>query len=80
MKTKLALSVSAQSSQRAKTAARRRVVPLFQVVDENVDRLDPTSDKVDGEVFLKRWQGAFKLSPESLKDERVAAIIAKHMR
>ncbi len=33
-----------------------------------------------GERFLAKWQGAFKLSPAALKNERVAAIAAKHLR
>ena len=33
-----------------------------------------------GERFLAKWQGAFKLDPAALKDERMAAIIAKHVR
>jgi hypothetical protein len=80
MKTKLTLSVSAKSVQRAKAAARRRGVPLSQLVEEHFDRLAPTGGKDDSAGFFRRWQGAFKLDPAALKDERVAAIMAKHVR
>lgn len=33
-----------------------------------------------GERFLAKWQGAFKIDPAALKDERIAAIMAKHVR
>ncbi len=80
MKTKLTLSVSAKSVQRAKAAARRRGVPLSQLVEEHFDRLAPAGGKHDSAEFFRRWQGAFKLDPAALKDERVAAIMAKHVR
>ncbi len=38
----------------------------------------PTADAA--ERFLAKWQGAFKLNPAALRDERVAAIMAKHVR
>lgn len=77
MKTKLTLSISAKAVQRAKAVARRRGVPLSRLVEEHFDRLAPVDA---GERFLAKWQGAFKLNPAALKDERVAAIMAKHMR
>lgn len=80
MKTKLTLSVSAKSVQRAKAVARRRGVPLSRLVEEHFDRLAPASGKHDSEAFFARWQGAFKINPTALKDERVAAIMAKHVR
>ena len=80
MKTKLTLSVSAKSVQRAKAVARRRGVPLSRLVEEHFDRLAPASGKHDSEAFFARWQGAFKIDPTAIKDERVAAIMAKHVR
>ncbi len=80
MKTKLTLSVSAKSIRRAKSVARRRGVPLSQLVEEHFDRLAPTGSTHDSADFFARWQGAFKVDPASLKDERVAAIAAKHVR
>ena len=80
MKTKLTLSVSAKSVQRAKAVARRRGVPLSRLVEEHFDRLAPAAGKHDSEAFFARWQGAFKIDPAALKDERVAAIMAKHVR
>lgn len=80
MKTKLTLSVSAKSVQRAKAVARSRGVPLSRLVEEHFDRLAPASGKHDSEAFFARWQGAFKIDPTALKDERVAAIMAKHVR
>lgn len=80
MKTKLTLSVSAQSVRRAKAFARRRGVPLSRLVEEQFDRLAPAEGNHDSEAFFARWQGAFKLDSAALKDERVAAIKAKHVR
>lgn len=80
MKTKLTLSVSAQSVQRAKAVARSRGVPLSRLVEEHFDRLAPVAGKHDSEAFFDRWQGAFKIDPAALEDERVAAIMAKHTR
>jgi len=80
MKTKLTLSVSAKSIRRAKAVARRRGVPLSRLVEEHFDRLAPAAGKHDSEAFFARWQGAFKMNPSSLKDERVAAITAKHVK
>ena len=80
VKTKLTLSVSAKSIRRAKSVARRRGVPLSRLVEEHFDRLAPAGGKHDSADFFARWQGAFKLRPDSLKDERVAAIVAKHVR
>lgn len=80
MKTKLTLSVNAKSVQRAKAVARRRGVPLSRLVEEHFDRLASAAGKHDSDAFFARWQGAFKINPEALKDERVAAIMAKHVR
>lgn len=80
MKTKLTLSVSAKSVQRAKAVARRRGVPLSQLVEEHFDRLAPADGKLDSAAFFARWQGSLKIDPAALKDERVAAIMAKHVR
>lgn len=80
MKTKLTLSINAASVRRAKTAARRRGVALSQLVEEHFDRLAPRGGRQDSEAFFAKWQGAFKIDPASLKDERVAAIMAKHVR
>jgi len=80
MKTKLTLSISGKSVQRAKAAARRRGVPLSRLVEEHFDRLAPAGGRHDSAEFFSRWQGAFKLTPAALKDDRVAAIAAKHLR
>jgi hypothetical protein len=80
MKTKLTLSVSAKSVQWAKTAARLRGVPLSRLVEEHFDRLAPAAGPHDSEAFFDRWQGAFTLPPAGLKDQRMAAIRAKHVR
>jgi hypothetical protein len=79
MKTKLTLSVGAKSVQRAKAVARRRGVPLSRLVEEHFDRL-AAAGKQDSEAFFARWQGAFKIDPAALKDDRIAAIMAKHVR
>lgn len=79
MKTKLTLSIGAKSVQRAKAVARRRGVPLSTLVEEHFNRL-ASADGRDSEAFFKRWQGAFKVDPASRKDERVDAIMAKHVR
>ena len=50
---------------RSKPSARRQMVPLSRVGENHPSR---------------KWQGAFKIDPAALKDERVAAIAAKHMR
>ena len=73
------LSVRAKSSQRAKAVARNRGVPLSRPVEEYFDRLAPAAGQHDSEAFFARWQGAFKIDPAALKDERVAAIMAKHV-
>ena len=75
----LTLSVRAKSSQRAKAVARHRGVPLSRPVEEYFDRLVPAAGQHDREAFFARWQGAFKIDPAALKDERVAAIMAKHV-
>lgn len=77
MKTKLTLYVDKAAVKRGKLWARRRKVPLSRVVENHLNRL---TDADAGERFLAKWQGAFKLDPAALKDERVAAIVAKHMR
>ncbi|MEY4815279.1 MAG: hypothetical protein RLZZ162_2352 [Verrucomicrobiota bacterium] len=77
MKTKLTLYVDKAAVARGKLWARRRKVPLSRVVESHLNRL--TSAEA-GERFLAKWQGAFKLNPAALKDEGVAAIVAKHMR
>ncbi len=73
------LSVRAKSSQRAKAVARHRGVPLSRPVEEYFDRLAPAAGQHDSEAFFAWWQGAFKIDPAALKDERVAAIMAKHV-
>lgn len=77
MKTKLTLYVDKAAVKRGKLWARRRKVPLSRVVENHLNRLTAADA---GERFLAKWQGAFKLDPAALKDERVAAIVAKHMR
>lgn len=77
MKTKLTLSIDAAAIKRAKAVARRRGIALSQLVEEHFDRL---ANHDAGQRFLDKWQGAFRIDPESLKDERVAAIVAKHVR
>jgi hypothetical protein len=78
METKPTLSVSAKPGQQAKTVARRRRVPLSRRLVEN--HLNCLTAVDAGERFLDKWQGAFKLDPTALQDERVAAIMAKHVR
>lgn len=80
MKTKLTLSVSSKSVQRAKAIARRRGVPLSRLVEEHFDRLAPADGKLASDAFFSRWQGSLKLDPAALADERAAAILAKHVR
>jgi hypothetical protein len=80
MKTKLTLSVSAKAVQRAKAVARRRGVPLSRLVEEHFERLAAAAGKHDSEAFFARWQGAFRIDPSAMSDERVAAIMAKHVR
>ncbi len=77
MKTKLTLYVDRAAVTRGKLWARRRQVPLSRVVEDHLNRL-ASADA--GERFLAKWQGAFKLDPAALKDERAAAIAAKHLR
>jgi hypothetical protein len=77
MKTKLTLYVDEAAVKRGKLWARRRNMPLSQVVERHLNRLAAPDA---GDRFLAKWQGAFKLDPAALKDERVAAIVAKHMR
>lgn len=77
MKTKLTLYVDQAAVKRGKLWARRRKIPLSRVVESHLNRLTAANA---GERFLAKWQGAFKLDPAALKDERVAAIMAKHMR
>lgn len=77
MKTKLTLYVDKAAVKRGKVWARRRKVPLSRVVEDHLNRLVAADA---GERFLAKWQGAFKFDPAALKDERVAAITAKHMR
>ena len=77
MKTKLTLYVDQAAVQRGKRWARRRNVPLSRIVENHLNRLTAPDA---GERFLAKWQGAFKLDAAALKDERVAAIVAKHMR
>jgi hypothetical protein len=77
MKTKLTLYVDKAAVKRGKAWARRRKIPLSQVVESHLNRL--TSPDA-GERFVSKWQGAFKLDSAALKDERIAAIVAKHAR
>ena len=77
MKTKLTLYVDQAAVKRGKLWARRRNVPLSHVVENHLNRLTAADA---GERFLAKWQGAFKLDPAALKDERVAAIVTKHLR
>ena len=77
MKTKLTLYVDKAAVKRGKLWARRRKIPLSRVVESHLNRLTAADA---GERFLAKWQGAFKLDPAALKDERVAAIMAKHAR
>ncbi len=77
MKTKLTLYVDQTAVRRGKLWAKRRGIPLSRVVEDHLNRL-ATPDA--GERFLTKWQGAFTIDPASLKDERVAAIMAKHVR
>ena len=75
----LTRSVRAKSSQGATAVARHRGVPLSRPVEEYFDRLAPAAGQHDSEAFFARWQGAFKIDPAALKDERLAAIMAKHV-
>ncbi len=77
MKTKLTLYVDEAAVKRGKAWARRRKIPLSQVVENHLNRLTAPDA---GERFLTKWQGAFKLAPDALADERLAAIVARHMR
>ena len=77
MKTKLTLYVDKAAVKRGKAWARRRKIPLSRVVESHLNRLTAPDA---GERFLAKWQGAFKLDSAALKDERVAAIMAKHVR
>lgn len=77
MKTKLTLYVDQAAVKRGKLWARRRKIPLSHVVESHLNRLTAADA---GERFLSKWQGAFKLDPAALKDQRAAAIVAKHMR
>ncbi|BET65687.1 hypothetical protein ASA1KI_06050 [Opitutales bacterium ASA1] len=77
MKTKLTLYVDEAAVKRGKAWARRRKIPLSKVVESHLNRL-PVLDA--GERFLAKWQGAFELDSAALEDERVAAIVAKHVR
>jgi hypothetical protein len=76
----LTRSVRAKSSQRATAVPRHRGVPLSRPVEKYYDRLAPAAGQHDSEAFFARWQGAFKVDPAALKDERAAAIMAKHVR
>jgi hypothetical protein len=77
VKTKLTLYVEESAVKRGKAWARRRRIPLSSVVEAHLNRLPAEGD---GERFLAKWDGAFKIDSGSLKDERAAAIAAKHMR
>jgi len=77
VKTKLTLYVEETAVKKGKAWARRRKIPLSSIVEDHLNRL-PTAG--EGERFLAKWQGAFKVEPDALKDERAAAIAAKHMR
>ena len=77
MKIKLTLSVDQGAVRRGKLWAKRRGIPLSRVVEDHLNRLAAPDA---GERFLTKWQGAFTLDPAALKDERVAAIMAKHGR
>jgi hypothetical protein len=77
MKTKLTLYVDKAAVKRGKAWARRRKIPLSQVVESHLNRLTAPDA---GERFVSKWQGAFKLDSAALKDERIAAIVAKHAR
>jgi hypothetical protein len=77
MKTKLTLYVEQAAIKRGKRWARRHKIPLSRVVENHLSRLTAAAA---GERFLAKWQGAFKLDPAALKDERVAVIVAKHLR
>jgi len=77
MKTKLTLYVDDAAVKRGKRWARQHKIPLSRVVESHLNRLAAPDA---GERFLAKWQGAFKLDAEALKDERVAAIVAKHIR
>jgi hypothetical protein len=77
MKTKLTLYVDKAAVKRGKLWARRRKIPLSRVVENHLNRLAAPDA---GDRFVAKWQGAFKLDASALKDERVAAIVAKHMR
>jgi len=77
MRTKLTLYVDKAAINKGKVWARRRKIPLSRVVEDHLNRLTAADA---GERFLDKWQGAFKLDPAALKDERVAAIVAKHLR
>jgi hypothetical protein len=77
MKTKLTLYVDAAAVKRGKAWARRRKISLSQVVESHLNRLAAPEA---GERFLAKWQGAFELDAAALEDERLAAIVAKHVR
>jgi hypothetical protein len=77
MKTKLALDMNKAAVTRGKSSASRHKAPVSRVGENHPIR--PTSTDA-GERFLTKWQGAFKIDPATLKDERAAAIAAKHIR
>ena len=77
MKPKLTPTMGKVAVTRSKPSARRQMVPLSRVGENHPSR--PTSAEA-GERFFTKWPGAFKIDPAALKDERVAAIAAKHMR
>lgn len=80
MKTKLTLSVDARTVQRAKAAARQRGVPLSRLVEEHFERMAAPGGRHDSATFFTRWRGAFRLKDSRRRDERAAAIAAKHLR
>ena len=73
MKTKLTLYVDKAAVKRGKLWARRRNIPLSQVVERHLNRLAAPDA---GERFLAKWQGAFKLDPAALKDKRDVIMVA----
>ena len=77
MNPKLTPTMGKVAVTRSKLTARRHKVPLSHVGENYPNRLASTDA---GERFFTKWQGAFKIDPATLTDERVAAIAAKHLR
>ena len=71
MKDNLTLMINGAASNRAKAFARKEKTSLSQLVESQFNRLE-------GESFVEKWQGQFKLPKPDPKDHRMNYLLKQY--